>query len=166
MDVQTRLQLNRISRVLRTLAFEITAGLLPGGSTASRIVDELLQAPKRDVDERISKIDAARENLQEALAAIDDLKENAEESQKELKRLQISLEQNEVRKGDLLTDIEELKRLGTISQNTIRRAFGIPKKWQVYLGYLVSFLVGIATTFFYDFYLKGLPTKWFGWVAF
>ncbi|MFS2037274.1 hypothetical protein [Agrobacterium tumefaciens] len=44
------------------------------------------------VDQRIQKIDLARDNLAEALSAMDELKSSAEENRAELQRLQVALE--------------------------------------------------------------------------
>ncbi len=149
-----------VQRIIHSTARALLRGVVGNTSisvTAAGLALEFLSGnSSRSLDERIRRIDTARDNLTEALVAIDELKASAQEQQKELEELKESTAKATGEKERVLRTLEDLKTLGTLEQNTIRAAFGIPKTWQVWLGYFISFLVGIATTVGYDFFLKGL----------
>ncbi|WP_105421846.1 hypothetical protein [Neorhizobium sp. T25_27] len=112
------------------------------------------------VDQRIQKIDLARDNLAEALSAMDELKSSAEENRAELQRLQVALEKATAEKQDLSAYNQDLRKLAELEAESVRRALGMPTPREVLRSKVISFFAGVLVTILlsllYDFAAKPL----------
>ena len=141
------------------LTLVVSALPIPGmGMLKDRLAKWLGINPQGAIDERIRKIDAARDNLMDALIAIDELKYSAEQNKAELELLKLALAKAAADKGNLEAQNQDLQKLAEVKVDTVRSALGIPSAWEVRRGYVVSFFVGIISTIAlslaYDFIFK------------
>jgi|GEM_PF-6343194 len=123
-----------------------------------KLLIQLGALPTNDIDARLGKIYTARENLIEALEAIDELQLQADFQKAEFERLRQAVEAASSQKVDIETSTEELSQLEGMRVDTIRKAFNLPTRKQIWIGYLISFVVGITTAFLaslgYEFAVK------------
>lgn len=113
---------------------------------------------EESVDARILKIDAARENLSEALVAMDELKKSAEDNRQELQRMQAALAKAEAEKDNLSSYNQDLRKMGELEAESLRKALGMPTPREVLRGKVASFIAGVLMTLvlslLYDFAIK------------
>jgi hypothetical protein len=98
------------------------------------------------IDERIQKIDKARENLVEGLAAIDELRKSAEENKKELQNAVSQLAQLEDDKQKLEAKLESMREIAHADVRTFRELAGIPSPAAIKRERFVGFLSGILAS--------------------
>ncbi|MBY3131533.1 hypothetical protein [Rhizobium laguerreae] len=107
-----------VQHILHSTARALLGGMVGNTSisvTAAGLALEFLSgSSSRSLDERIRRIDTARDNLTEALVAIDELKASAQEQQKELEELKESTAKATGEKERVLRTLEDLKTLGTL----------------------------------------------------
>ncbi len=112
------------------------------------------------VDERLQKIETARESLAEAIVAVDALKSAAEENKRDLERLNVAIEQAESQKQSLSTELSTLKEIAAIDGDALRRALGLPTRLDVWRDRIVAFLLGVAASvvaaFLWEWLIKPL----------
>jgi hypothetical protein len=133
-------------------------------------LDQLLSFDAtRDLDERIRKIESARDNLRDALSAVDELQRSAQDNRAELAALQDALQRASAERDTLSAHNENLKRLADVDIRTIRRTLGIPTRQEVWRGHALSFVGGVLTTFIlslaYDFVVKPVFLHFFPYMG-
>lgn len=100
-----------------------------------------------EVDARLVKLELAKQNMQEALEAIDGLQELATRNKTEIAQLNRMLQKAHLDKAAVSGEIETLKSLASLDSNAVKKALGLPSRMGVILGWLFSFVLGIATSF-------------------
>jgi chromosome segregation ATPase len=73
------------------------------------------------VDERIAKIEVARQSLTDALAAMDELKERAEDNKRDLEFLTLQIELAEADKANLSGELKTLKEMAALDSEAVRK---------------------------------------------
>jgi len=110
MENFTRLLVALIIRILTAYfeGIERTFGVPGISDTLRRLFGEL---PEKNIDERIKKIDEARQNLVEGLRAIDELKAAAQENKEELEKALQTLSKVELEKAEAERELGQIRHI-------------------------------------------------------
>lgn len=98
------------------------------------------------VDDRIKKIDAARENLQDAIAAIDELRSQADANKQDLIDAIRRIEDAEHQKQELSKELAALKQVAEADISAFRRIIGLPTKADIWRERLLGFGSGVLAS--------------------
>ena len=98
------------------------------------------------IDERIRKIDEARENLVFALSAIDELKNEADLNKKEAHDLKARIQELSLEKSAVDVELQEIKKITGSNIDAFKRVAGIPSRQQIAKERLVGFILGILAS--------------------
>jgi len=96
------------------------------------------------IDERIRKIDRARENLVDGLAAIDELRQSAEKNKKEVQQALEQLAQLEKDKQDLQARLESTRQIIGSDVQVFREVAGIPSPAAIRRERVIGFISGVV----------------------
>jgi hypothetical protein len=139
---------------------EVRISLSPLGGVSAAV---RLPALERSIDQRLEKINHARDNLREALAAVDELQDNAEESRKSLATVTAALAKAEQQEAALNAKLDSLRQLRNVDVDIARDVFGIPNavdKWRERIwGFLFGILAGLLVTVGWELALKPFLEK-------
>lgn len=94
------------------------------------------------IDERLAKIELARDSLTSALAAMDDLKVTAESNRNDLERLTAAITTAEMEKADLNAQLEAVRQLAAIDSDVVRETLRIPTEIDKWTERIWGFIVG------------------------
>jgi hypothetical protein len=103
-------------------------------------------SPVVSIDERIQRIDAARQNLAEALDAMDELKIAAEQNKAELAT---AIERLDAARQERASAEKELQGVREIAQSDIevfKKLAGVPSKLEIAKERLLGFLFGVLAS--------------------
>jgi 3-methyladenine DNA glycosylase/8-oxoguanine DNA glycosylase len=110
------------------------------------------------IDQRIAKIDAARQSLSEAVEAVDSLKVTAEQNKLDLQELTTAIERAESEKASLHVQLAALKDMAAMDGDAVRTALKLPTSVDIWRERIISFLFGIgasvAAAFVWEFGIK------------
>lgn len=98
------------------------------------------------VDERIAKIELARQSLTEALSAMDELKERAEENKHDLEFLTRQIERAELDKANLSGELQTMKQMAALDSETVRKVLRMPTRVSIWTERVISFLLGVIAS--------------------
>ncbi|MEK9970267.1 MAG: hypothetical protein VW600_14100 [Ferrovibrio sp.] len=102
------------------------------------------------IDERIRKLDMARENLVSGLHAIDELKAMAEVNKRDLSEVLARLEMLRQEKDLTERQLEEIKKIAGSDVETFQRIAGVPSskdKWvERSIGFTAGFVASVLAT--------------------
>ena len=98
------------------------------------------------IDERIKKIDTAKDNLQDAIRAVDELRNQANANKQELEDALRRIEIVEAQKYELSSQLTVLKQLAEADTDAFRRIVGIPTKADVWRERLLGFASGVLAS--------------------
>jgi hypothetical protein len=115
---------------------------------------------RETIDERIHRIDVARQNLSEALDAMDELKHAAEWSKAELV---IALERLDSAQRDRAAAEKELEAVRGIAQSDVevfKKLAGVPSRLEIAKERLIGFLLGITASIIASGIWWGLSKIW------
>lgn len=126
-----------IAKVLKQIRFTVT------GSGVQISFDRRAEL---SLDERIRKIDKARENLVDGLAAIDELRQSAEESRNQVKQAFEQLIQLEKNKEDLQSRLRATEQIIESDIQAFREVAGIPSPATVRRERVIGFVSGIVAS--------------------
>jgi hypothetical protein len=99
-----------------------------------------------NIDQRIKKIDLARENLIDGLKAIDELKKAAEHNKSELVVALEQLEKLKNYKKNEEKNLSEIKKIASIDLETFQKVAGIASKKEKTNERIIGFVFGIITS--------------------
>lgn len=119
-----------------------------GDSSGFSISLEGISPPAGTIDERIAKIDIARENLAESLRAIDELKVAAEDNKKELQEALAKFQLLEKQKANAEIELQEIKRIAQADVETFRKLAGVPTEPEVRKERIIGFVSGVLASLF------------------
>jgi hypothetical protein len=118
--------------------------------------------PQKTVDDRLARIETARQGLAEALEAMDELKQQAEENKEDLARLKASIEKASHEKLALDAELEALKEISSIDTQSVRKIIGVQSTADKWVERLIGFAFGIGAsvvaTIVWEFVLKRIMT--------
>lgn len=109
-------------------------------------VSLIYQGTQQSLDERLAKIDVARENLAEALRAMDEIRDQAKDNKYALEALNRELEGTSLEKENAAKEIETLRSLAQLDTETVRRALGVPTTRRRMGELSFSFILGIVAS--------------------
>lgn len=98
------------------------------------------------IDERIRKIDSARENLQDAISAIDELRVQADTNKRDLTDALKRIEDAEYQKQVIGEELNALKQVAETDTAAFRRIVGLPTKADVWRERLLGFGSGVLAS--------------------
>lgn len=98
------------------------------------------------IDERIKKIDSARENLTEAIAAIDELRSQANSNKKDLQDALQRISEAEKQRQSLTEEIATVRQLAQADTQSFRRIIGLPTRADAWRERLIGFASGIIAS--------------------
>lgn len=124
-----------VAKLARRMANSMTFGL------AADLLPEVFREP---MDQRLAKIEAARENLTDALTALEDLQTEAQANSRALTELTVRLDKAEERKSIVQKDIHTLRELAKLDAESVRKGLGIPTRGKVWLERGFAFVLGIV----------------------
>jgi len=98
------------------------------------------------VDERLKKIDSARQSLTEAISAINELEKDAQTNKQELQKINTNIERAENKKVKLETKLDDFKKLAAIDAKSVREAMGVPSNRELWVQRTVGFIFGVIAS--------------------
>ena len=98
------------------------------------------------IDERISKIDSARENLRDALAAMEDMHVEAKENRRALNALKQSIAETENQHAAASTKLDNIRTLATLDTVAVRNALGVATPAQRWVERGLAFVLGVVAS--------------------
>lgn len=108
---------------------------------------QMLNASEASLDERLLKIDSARQNMAEALEAIDELAKTAAHQKSELESLTAAVANAAQQKAIASVELTEVRALASLDTQAVRKALDVPSRTQRWLERLIAFALGIAASF-------------------
>lgn len=111
-----------------------------------KIVSGEFELERVGIDDRIRKIDLARENLSDAIRAVDDLRTEADANKKELGEAIARFELLQNQKAELDSQLESLRAIAQVDTNSFRQIVGLPTKTDIWRERLLGFGSGILAS--------------------
>ncbi|MDX8523059.1 hypothetical protein RFM68_00950 [Mesorhizobium sp. MSK_1335] len=111
----------------------------------------ILDDSEASVDERLLKIDQARQNLTEALSAIEELGSQAGRQKAELEILTAAIAQAANEKAAATNELTTIRTLSNLDTQAVQRAFAIPTRSQRWFERGFSFCLGIVASLIASF---------------
>ncbi len=102
------------------------------------------------IDERIKKIEVAKQNLMEGLSAIKELETEAENNKKEVRKALLQIESLKANKDNLEEELQSIKKVISSDVTAFKKIAGIPsekqKKKDRYLGFVSGVIASILAS--------------------
>jgi len=98
------------------------------------------------IDERIKKIEDAKQNLIDGLAAIEELEKEAENNKKEVTAALLQLEELKRSRNDIEIELEETKEIISSDVNAFRKVAGVPSNRQFRKERMLGFVSGVIAS--------------------
>ncbi|MEE2601645.1 MAG: hypothetical protein VX595_01165 [Pseudomonadota bacterium] len=102
--------------------------------------------PEQGLDERIKRIDSAREHLVSGLSAINELKEEAETSARKVEELKSRLEYLASEKDTADLELREIQKIASSDLGAFQKIAGVPSRRQIAKERLVGFVIGLIAS--------------------
>lgn len=99
-----------------------------------------------NVDERIRKIEIAKENLQDALEAINSLSLTADENKRQLREALDDLDQAENKRASLENELAQIRQIATADVATFRKLAGISPIRDQIVGFVAGIIASIVAS--------------------
>lgn len=130
-------------------AVEITTRAINPNSRSVEILSAFIAKmgddPSVTIDDRIKKIDAARDNLEDAIRAIDDLRIQADNNKRDLAHAMMLIQEAEDQKEVLGKQLETLKHVASADTEAFRQIVGLSKR-DVWIERFYGFGSGIVAS--------------------
>lgn len=101
---------------------------------------------RQSFDERLRKIEHARENLTDALSAMDELQAQVEENMRALNELNRAIDGAAQEKDAVSQELKTVRTLAELDTETVRRALGVPTRAKIWADRAIAFVLGIAAS--------------------
>lgn len=101
---------------------------------------------KGTLDERISKIDHARENLRDALAAMEEMHVEAEQNRRALEALKQSVTDAESKQASAKNELDNIRTLANLDTEAVRNVLGVPTVAQKWVERALAFVLGVVAS--------------------
>lgn len=98
------------------------------------------------IDDRIKKIEIAKQNLIDGLSAIEELKKEAEINKKEAESALLQIESLRAHKSNLEDEISRVKQIITTDVTTFKMVAGIPSDKQIRKERITGFISGVIAS--------------------
>ncbi len=113
--------------------------------TVDRLAGGLIK-PEESVDERIAKIDAARDYLIEGLKAVEELRSSADVSKRESELALRRLEQLIADKATMEEELTALRTVMNADVSAFRKVAGVPSQKDINRERLLGFVSGVVAS--------------------
>ncbi|MCB1589223.1 MAG: hypothetical protein KDI56_10010 [Xanthomonadales bacterium] len=118
--------------------------------------------PVEGIDERIAKIEIAKELLIQAVATMDDLRKTAESNKREVRATLAQLQEVGGKREAAKSELMQVRRLASADIEVFRKVAGIPSPAQIrrerLLGFVLGVLASIAATAIWWLASRYFPT--------
>jgi hypothetical protein len=118
-------------------------GTMNGVPFADIVFDD---KPRQTIDERIAKIDAARNNLADALIAIDELKAAAGTNKADLEVALEQLGRTQAEHTAARKELELVRQVANSDVETFQRLAGVPSKLHIAKERALGFVFGVLAS--------------------
>ena len=98
------------------------------------------------VDERLKKIEIAKQNLLEGLTAIDELKKEAENNKKEVEAALTKLAELQANKSNLQEEVENLQTVISSDVTAFQKLAKVPSDKQIRNERIIGFISGVLAS--------------------
>lgn len=105
-----------------------------------------LDEDKGSIDERIKKIEAAKQNLLDGLSAIKELEKEAEKNKYELENALIKLSKIKTDKINLEAELNNIKQVISSDVSTFQKLAGVPTEKEKRKERIIGFFSGIIAS--------------------
>ncbi|TPM98123.1 hypothetical protein [Mesorhizobium sp. B2-1-3A] len=112
---------------------------------------KILDDSESSVDERLLKIDQARQNLTDALSAIEELGSQASRQKAELEVLTAAVAHAASEKAAVTNELTTIRTLANLDTRSVQRAFAVPTRSQRWFERGFSFCLGILASLIASF---------------
>jgi methyl-accepting chemotaxis protein len=109
-------------------------------------IDISYEENNQSIDERIKKIELAKENLKEGLLAIEDLEKEAEKNKKEVKDAILKINELNENKTGLEEELKTIKEVISSDVNAFKKVAGIPSQKQIKKERVLGFISGVIAS--------------------
>ena len=106
-------------------------------------IPDLRLRPSGSIDERLQKIEAAKENLLESLAALDELKIEADENKLALQSALQSIASLEKKKIETQKEVEALRQVADLDASALKKLFDVPTPARIWRERLYGLVTGV-----------------------
>lgn len=98
------------------------------------------------IDERIKKIEIAKQNLIDGLSAIKELETEAENNKNEIKKALLEIQKLRVNKDDLEKELNSIKQVISSDVSSFKKIAGIPTEMQKKRERILGFISGVIAS--------------------
>lgn len=145
----------------------LTKALFPVFEEVEKILSKVFKETYKNiddnsetVDERIQKIDVAKENLLEGLKAIDELKIEAQTNKRQLQEALENLQKTVQAKQIAEEDLKNIQKVLSSDVTTFQRLIGQPNQAQINKERTVGFVVGVFSSLVASLVIYGFAQLW------
>lgn len=114
-------------------------------------LEKILDASEASVDERLQKIDRARQNLADALGAIEELSKQANQQKSELEALTTAVATVTNEKDVATSELAAIRTLANLDAKAVQKAFQMPTRSQRWFERGFSFCLGVIASLIASF---------------
>lgn len=107
-----------------------------------------IDLPTASLDDRIKKLESAKQNLIDGLTAIQELEKEAEKNKREANEALIQLEVLKKNKHSLQSELDTISQIIKTDVSTFRKVAGVPTDKQIKKERVYGFLSGIFASIF------------------
>jgi hypothetical protein len=104
------------------------------------------EIPVEGIDERIAKIQVAKELLVQAVATMDELRTTAETNKREVQATLAQLQEVGGEREAAKSELQQVRRLATADIEVFRKVAGIPSPAQIRRERLLGFVLGVLAS--------------------
>lgn len=126
--------------IVRVLTGSVTASVGPFGV---KITGPFVS---QSIDERLQKIELARQSLSDALEAVESLRKSAEENKRDLSDITGAIEKAQLQKRGVSEELEALKGIAAMESVAVRKALKLPNAVDLWRERIIAFLFGIGAS--------------------
>ncbi len=137
--------LNKIAVILVRLW---TTPVFRYGVKNGKLYAQVLPAlePEKSIDDRIKRIDEAREHLISGLSGIDELKQEAKVNKQEIEELRARLKYLTSEKESAGLELKEIRKVTASDINAFQKLAGVPSRIQIAKERFVGFILGLVAS--------------------
>lgn len=107
---------------------------------------KVIDGENSSLDERLKKLDVAKESLQESLSAIEDLKVEANKNKLELEEALERLSVLEKEKASAEEELKEIRKIAEADSEVFRKLAGIPGQNEIFRERIIGLVTGIVAS--------------------
>ncbi|WDA41534.1 hypothetical protein [Erythrobacter sp. BLCC-B19] len=120
--------------------------LLFGSLWPKSVFSELRANPGGTIDERLAKIEVAKQNLLEGLSALDELKLEADQNKKTLASALETIRELESKKTEAQEELNALRQVADLDTATLKKLFDVPTSGRIWRERFYGLLTGIVAS--------------------